>query len=58
MSCQELTDRLHDYLGGDVDRADLRVIEDHLKVCDRCLRYACEYELTLRLARSAAGQEA
>lgn len=58
MTCQELTGRLLDFHGGDVDRAGLRAIEAHLTVCDPCLRYLCDYELTIRLAQSAAGRGA
>ena len=58
MSCQELTDRLHDYRGGDVGRADREALEAHLMICDHCLRYACDYEVTIRLARSTDGRGA
>jgi len=58
MSCWQLMDRLHDYQGGDVDGSDRAVIEAHLMVCDHCLRYVCDYEVTIRLARSTAGRGA
>jgi hypothetical protein len=48
MTCREVTERLRDF-----DHAERRAVESHLMVCDRCLRYLGEYELTLRLARAA-----
>ena len=54
MTCRELTDRLRDYGCGCIDCAERRTVEAHLMVCDRCLRYLGEYELTVRLARVTA----
>ena len=56
MSCQQLIDRLHDYRCGDVDGAVLPAIEAHLMVCDHCLRYLRDYEMTVRLVRSTVGR--
>ena len=57
MTCQELTDRLPDYTSRDVDLAGRRAIEGHLMVCDACVRYLCDYEATVRLARATAADE-
>jgi anti-sigma factor RsiW len=54
MTCRDLTDRLLDYHCGDLDAADRRAVDDHLMVCDRCLRYLRDYELTVQLVRSTA----
>ena len=56
MTCQELTDRLPDYTSHDVDLAGRRAIEAHLMICDRCVRYLRDYEVTVRLARSTAAR--
>src|SRR5690348_7767291 len=58
MTCQELIDRLADYISHDVDLAGRRAIEAHLMICDRCVRYLHDYEVTVRLARSTAARAA
>lgn len=52
MTCCELTERLFDYHCGAVDSARQRAVEAHLMVCDRCLRYAGDYQMTVQIVRS------
>jgi hypothetical protein len=54
MTCRELTERLLEYDCGGVESATRRAIEMHLTVCDPCLRYAGQYQVTVSLAGANA----
>lgn len=53
MTCRDVTDELGAYASRESEPENRRAVEAHLMRCDRCLRYLADYQLTIRLARTA-----
>jgi anti-sigma factor RsiW len=51
LSCQDVLDRLSDYLDGDLADAARASVEDHVKGCDGCARFGGEFKGTVRALR-------
>ncbi len=49
MACQELVERVTDYLEGAIEAPDRRRLEEHLAVCPHCDLYLEQLRLTLEL---------
>lgn len=51
LSCQEVLDRLSDYLDGDLTESARHAVENHVKGCDGCARFGGEFKSTVRALR-------
>lgn len=51
LSCQDVLDRLSDYLDGELPDAARTSVEDHVKRCDGCARFGGEFKSTVRALR-------
>lgn len=52
MNCDELVERVTDYLDGALDRTDRTRMDDHLLVCIGCQAHLSEVDVTLGLVGS------
>lgn len=50
LQCRELVDAVTDYLDGEVDESQRRVIESHLEGCDGCRVALDQFRTVIRLA--------
>jgi len=51
LSCQDVLDRLSDYLDGDLAAEVRTAVEAHVKGCDGCARFGGEFKSTVRALR-------
>jgi anti-sigma factor RsiW len=51
LSCEEVLERLSDYLDGDLAAPAKAAVEDHVKGCDGCARFGGEFKVTVRALR-------
>jgi len=51
LSCQDVLDRLSDYLDGELGVEARAAVEDHVKGCDGCARFGGEFRSTVRALR-------
>ena len=58
MTCRELNDFLLDYLEGELPERVRASFEEHLGVCEPCVRYLEEYREVVRLGRACADDHA
>lgn len=47
--CQQLVEKVTDYLEGDLDPRDRRAVEEHLAVCGHCAGYVEQVRRMLQL---------
>ena len=52
MPCNELVERVTDYLEGALDVGTLRLLREHLTVCRSCEEYINEVRLAIRVMSS------
>lgn len=52
-TCQELCDRLADFVDHELDPRAVSAIERHLSICPCCVNYLESYRATIRLSQSA-----
>ncbi len=50
-TCEQICDQLSDYLDGELDGRGLAAVEDHLRACTGCERFAGELAATIRALR-------
>ena len=55
MTCREISDFLHDYVGGELAPDVLAEFETHLHACHNCVTFLTQYRETIVLGRAAAG---
>lgn len=53
MECQELVERVTDYLDGALSRTDDARLHDHISVCYACVAHLGEYKVMLDLMAEA-----
>ena len=51
LSCEQVLERLSEYLDGELPAADRAAVEEHLRGCNACARFGGEVAETLRLLR-------
>jgi len=51
LSCQDVLDRLSDYLDGELPGPAREAVEGHVKGCDGCARFGGEFKSTVRALR-------
>lgn len=54
ITCKEVLTFLADYLSHELPEAKNEEFERHLSVCDACVAYIANYEVTIRMARLAS----
>jgi anti-sigma factor RsiW len=57
MTCRELNEFLMEYLDGELPAAARAEFDEHLAVCEPCVRYLESYRATVRLARACNGDD-
>jgi anti-sigma factor RsiW len=50
-TCEELADRIVDYVDGELSAQDARIVARHLSECPRCQQTASDLQRSLGLAR-------
>ena len=51
LSCEQVKERLSEYLDGELPAADRAAVEEHLRGCDACARFGGEFRATVRALR-------
>jgi anti-sigma factor RsiW len=51
LSCEDVLERLSDYLDGDLPAPARTAVEGHVKACDGCARFGGEFKGTVRALR-------
>ena len=51
LSCEDVLDRLSDYLDGELPAPSRAAVEEHVKACDGCARFGGEFKSTVRALR-------
>ena len=52
LRCSEVLERLSDYVDGELQPAERRAVEEHLRGCDACSRFGDEFSATLQALRT------
>ncbi len=52
--CQDLVERVTDFLDGALSPDENRAIETHLRECDGCVHHLEQFRIAIRLARATA----
>lgn len=58
MACQELVERVTDYLDGALSPHELARVHEHLASCDGCRAHIEQMRITLRVLEAEPGEQA